>query len=54
LDKLFKAINRFDVAQGVVLKVALANARMKLKLEAFVHNICSTEILPGLQADRLS
>ena len=37
LDKFFKAINRFDVAQRVVSKVALAKARMKLKFEAFVE-----------------
>jgi hypothetical protein len=37
LDKFFKSINRFDVAQRVVSKVALAKARMKLKFEAFVE-----------------
>jgi hypothetical protein len=37
LDKFFKAINRFDVAQRVVSKVALAKARMKLKFEAFIE-----------------
>jgi hypothetical protein len=37
LDKFFKAIHRFDVAQRVVSKVALAKARMKLKFEAFVE-----------------
>ena len=37
LDKFFKAINRFDVAQRVVSKVAPAKARMKLKFEAFVE-----------------
>ena len=37
LDKFFKAINRFDVAQRIVSKVALAKARMKLKFEAFIE-----------------
>jgi len=37
LDKFFKAINRFDVAQRIVSKVALTKARMKLKFEAFVE-----------------
>jgi hypothetical protein len=37
LDKFFKAVNRFDVAQRVVSKVALAKARMKLKYQAFVE-----------------
>ena len=37
LDKFFKAINRFDVPQRVVSKVALAKARMKLKFEAFIE-----------------
>ena len=37
LDKFFKVIHRFDVAQRVVSKVALAKARMKLKFEAFVE-----------------
>ena len=37
LDKFFKAINRRDVAQRIVSKVAFAKARMKLKFEAFVE-----------------
>jgi len=37
LDKFFQVINRFDVAQRFVSKVALAKARMKLKFEAFVE-----------------
>ena len=37
LDKFFQAINRFDVAQRIVSKVALAKARMKLSFQAFVE-----------------
>jgi hypothetical protein len=37
LDKFFKTIFRFDVAQRVVSKAALSKARMKLKFEAFVE-----------------
>ena len=37
LDKFFKTIWRFDVAERVVSKVALAKARMKLKFGAFVE-----------------
>jgi hypothetical protein len=37
LDKFFKTLHRFDVAQRVVSKVALAKARMKLKFQAFIE-----------------
>ena len=37
LDKFFQAINRFDVAQRIVSKVAFAKARMKLRFQAFVE-----------------
>jgi hypothetical protein len=37
LDKFFKSLHRFDVAQRVVSKVALTKARMKLKFQAFVE-----------------
>jgi len=37
LDKFFKAIHRFDVARRIVSKVALTNARMKLKFQAFME-----------------
>jgi hypothetical protein len=37
LDKFFKSLHRFDVAQRVVSKIALTKARMKLKFQAFVE-----------------
>ncbi len=37
LDKFFKTLYRFDVAQRIVSKVALTKARMKLKFQAFVE-----------------
>jgi hypothetical protein len=37
LDKFFKTLHRFDVARRIVSKVALTNARMKLKFQAFVE-----------------
>jgi hypothetical protein len=37
LDKFFKTLHRFDVAQRVVSKVALTKARMKLKFQAFIE-----------------
>ena len=37
LDKFFKTLYRFDVAQRVVSKAALTKARMKLKFQAFIE-----------------
>jgi len=37
LDKFFKSLYRFDVAQRVISKAALAKARMKLKFQAFIE-----------------
>ena len=37
LDKFFKTLHRFDVAQRIVSKAALTKARMKLKFQAFVE-----------------